>query len=209
MFSIVSITFSQSDSTKRNFSAIISGGIAINDPINYYFFRETEYTLINPGFYGSIGLEYGPIDIVELTQLFLSISAGYSRVSTSEQQLENFPSTVNLIIETFPILIWAKLQTNTKLSPFVELGIGYSKLNFLETYSNEALNGASFNYWALAYSFGAGLNYKISQNFELALVVQKITNEKEKIEENDRYHKSGILIRNIVVPISLRIKIKL
>jgi opacity protein-like surface antigen len=199
---------SQENFNKGRFSLVISGGTSFNIPSNYYFFRETDDKLFNPGLYGSLGIEYGPFKIVELTQLFLSVSIAYTNVSITEFNLKYFPSTAKLTIETFPILFWGKLQTDTRFSPFVEIGIGYSKLNFMEKYSSNSLNGASFNYWALAYGFGAGLNYRISENFELALVAQTLTNENEKLVENDRNHKSGIAVRNTVVPLFLRVNIK-
>ena len=199
---------SQENYNKKQFSLLISGGTCFNSPAGYYFFRETDNKLFNPGLYGSLGIEYGPHKIVELTQLFFSVSVAYTKVSTSEFDLNYFPSTAKLTIETIPILFWGKLQTDTRLSPFVEIGIGYSKLNFIEKYSNNSLNGTSFNYWALGYGFGAGLNYRFSESFELALGAQSLSNENENIVENDRDHKSGIAVRNEVNPIYLRLKIK-
>jgi hypothetical protein len=174
----------------------VSGGTCINNPVSHYFYGETEDEIINPGWYVNLGLGYGPFKILDLTEFRLSITAGYTKVSTSVIELKHTPSDAQLIIETFPILIWGKLQTNTKLSPFIEVGLGASRLNFIERYSYYRLNGTSFNYWSLAYGFGAGLSYKLSVDFELVLAVDNLTNEKEHIEENDRYHEAGINVRN-------------
>jgi len=198
----------QNENNKQSFSVIISGGTSLNNPITYFFYSESKDKLINPGLCGSVGIEYGPFEIVDITQLFFSMSAGYTKVSTSEYQLENFPSNAQLIIETFPVLFWGKLQTDTELSPFIEIGIGISKLNFIERYSNR-LNGTSLNYWSLGYAFGAGLNYKISPKYEVSLVTHSLTNEKNKMVENDRGHLSGINVRNTVLAFSLRVNIKL
>ncbi len=208
LFISIGIIYPQTDNQNQFFSINFSGGTSINNPITYYFYRETEDKLINPGLYGSLGIEYGPFEIIDLTEMFFSFSAGYTKVSTSEYQLDNFPSTAQLIIETFPILFWSKLQTDTRLSPFIEVGIGVSKLNFIERYTNR-LSGASFNYWSLGYGFGAGLNYRVSPKYEIALVAHNLTNEKHKMVENDRYHLSGINVRNTVLAFSLRVNIKL
>ena len=201
------IANSQSNPSRKNFSVVISSGTSLNDPIAYYFYGQTEAKYINPGYAGSAALEYGPFDIVELTQLFLSLSVGYTKVSTTEYEINDYRSTAKLSIETFPILLWWRVQTNTTLSPFVEVGIGISKLNFIEQYSSKRINSTSFNYWALGYGFGAGLNYKISNNIEIALVLQRLAIEKEKILKNNPDYESGIWVRNIVSPISLRFKL--
>lgn len=150
LFCFIGVAYSQNGNTSKSFYLTFSAGTALNNPVSYYFFRETDDRLINPGFYTSIAVGYGAFDLIELTQLFLSFSIGYTKVSTSEFQLEYFPSKAKLIIETFPMLFWSRLQTNSKLSPFIEIGIGFSKLNFIERYSDR-LNGASFSYWALGY----------------------------------------------------------
>ena len=146
---------SYSQDTKNNQSLFLtfSGGTALNNPINYYFYREIDDQLINPGVHISLGVGYGSINFLELSQLYFNISLGYNKVSTSEFQLENVPSNAILIIETYPILLWSRLQTNTRLSPFIEIGFGVSKLNFIERYS-KWLNGASFSNWAFGYGFG-------------------------------------------------------
>lgn len=205
----VSILYSQPNQEDRNFSVFLSGGTSLNSSGNYFFYKETEDVLFKPGIYGNIGIEYGGIDLLDLTQLFISISAGYSKVSTGEQLLNDTPTYANLIIETVPILIWAKLETKSRLSPFVELGIGGSWLNFDESYSMDFLKGTSFNYWALSLGFGAGVSYRISNIFDISIVIQNITSEKEHIEKNDRNHKSGIRLRGVIIPICMKLKIKL
>jgi hypothetical protein len=208
VLSFIGIINPQGENNSKFFSLSISGGTCMNNPGSYYFYRETEDEIINPGLYVNLGIGYGPFRILDLTEFFLSLSAGYTKVSTSVIELEYYPSNAQLIIETFPILIWGKLQTKTKLSPFIELGIGTSRLNFIESYSYR-LNGTSFNYWSFAYGFGAGLNYKISTDVDLALAVDNLTNEKEHIEINDRDHKSGINLRNSVYVYYLKVNVNL
>ena len=132
---LMEIIYPQGEDKNKNFSLNISGGISINNPVTYYFYRETEDELIDPGFYLNFGVGYGPFKIIDITELYLSVTAGYTKVSTSVIELENYPSDAQLTIETFPIFVWGKLQTDTKLSPFIELGIGTSRLNFIESYS--------------------------------------------------------------------------
>lgn len=204
----IGIIYPQSETKNKGFSLSIAAGIGINDPVSVYFYRETEDEIINPGLYVNFGIGYGAFKVLDITEVFLSLTAGYTKVSTSIIELEYYPSDAQLIIETFPILLWGKLQTDTKLSPFIELGIGTSMLNFIERYSDR-LNGTSFNYWSFAYGFGAGLNYKLSTDVELVLAIDNLTNEKEHIEINDRDHKSGINIRNIIYVYYLKVNINL
>lgn len=208
IFSISNNLLSQTEVNRKYFSIFFSAGTALNTPINYYFFGETKDRILNPGVYGNIGLQYGPFKVIDLSELFFSVSVAYTKVSTSEFQLENFPSNAQLTIETFPVLCWCRLKTNTKISPFVEIGMGISKLNFIEKYSDR-LNGTSFSHWALATCFGAGINYDISENIGIDIQVQVLSNEKEKLVENDRNHLSGIPIRNVVNTISLKAIIKI
>lgn len=204
MIFFATLIIPQSENKSKYFSLSLSGGTCINGPISYYFYGETEDEFINPGLYVNFGVGYGPFRILDLTEFSLAVTAGYTKVSTSVIELEHYPSDAQLIIETFPILIWGRLQTDTKLSPFIELGIGASRLNFIERYSY-GLNGTSFNYWAFAYASGAGLKYIISEDFEIALAVSSITNEKEHIEMNDRDHNAGINVRNVVYVYYLRV----
>jgi len=194
----------QSENRSKYFSLSLSGGTCLNNPVNYYFYGETEDEIINPGLQVNLGVGYGPFGILDLTEFSMALTAGYTKVSTSVIELEHYPSDAQLIIETFPILIWGRLQTDTKLSPFIELGVGASRLNFIERYSY-GLKGTSFNYWAFAYASGAGLKYKISAEVEIALAVCSITNEKEHLEMNDRDRYAGIKIRNVVYVYYLRV----
>ena len=83
MFCLSGIINSQENLNRGHFSLAISGGTSFNSFASYYFYREREDRLINPGLFGSVGVEYGPFNILELTQLFLSGSIAYTKVSTS------------------------------------------------------------------------------------------------------------------------------
>ena len=209
VLSFIGLIYPQSESKNKFLLLSIAGGTCVNAIANTYFYDQSNDEIINPGLYFNFGVGYGPFDLVELTELYLSLTAGYTKVSTSKVQLERLPSEAQLIIETFPILFWVKFQTDTKLSPFIELGIGASRLNYIERYSWYRINTTSFNYWAFAYGLGAGLNYKISPVVEIALAADNLTNEKEHIEINNRDKKSGIKIRNSVYVYHLKVNINL
>lgn len=198
VLSFIGLIYPQSESKTKLLLLSIAGGTSVNSIANTYFYDQSNDEIINPGLYFNFGVGYGPFELVELAELYLSITAGYTKVSTSKVQLERIPSEAQLIIETFPILFWVKFQTDTKLSPFIELGIGASRLNYIERYSWNRINTTSFNYWAFAYGLGAGLKYKISPIVEVALAADNLTNEKEHIEINNRDNMTGIRIRNSV-----------
>lgn len=204
-----SFTLAQGDINPKLFSLSVAGGTSISNPINWYFYESSDYDIINPGLYGNLGFEFGPINILDLSQLFLSTSFSYTSVSIPEHILIYDNSFAKLKIETLPILFWIRLQTNSKLSPFVEVGLGASHLQFNETYSVGFIDNASFSYWAFGYGLGAGLKYSCSDDLDISLAVQQLTNEKENIVEVNRVHRTGIWVRNVVIPIFLRVNVKL
>lgn len=202
-------TQAQDEKSDKSFFASLSAGTGFNSPINYPFRGDTQFTFINPGVYSGVALGYGPYEILDLTELFWGISASYTKVSTSETKLAYYNDVkAKLIIETIPILIWVKLQTNTKLSPFIEAGIGYSRLNFLERYTGRH-SDISFNYWALGYKSGAGLSYRYSNDIAFESGIYSFTVEKEYVVRDGRNQRAGIFVRNVVFVYELRLNIKL
>lgn len=201
----VSVSYSQENDNK-SFSINSTIGIALNNPFNFYFLYEEDYTQINPGPYVHLGLNYGPLYLVDLTQIYFRLSIGYTKVSTSEIKLNHFPSKAKLIIETYPILFWFKIQTATKLSPFIELGLGISNLHYNEKYPDTRLE-ASFNYWGFAYSMGGGLSYKLTSDINLSLGLQNIINEKEKLVTLYRGYRAGIEERNIIIAYYINLEV--
>ena len=206
---LFSCSFAQRDTNQKFFSISFSGGTSISNPANWYFYESSEYGLFNPGLYGNLGFEFGPINIFDLSQLFLSTSIGYTGVSISDHKLRFDNSFANLKIETIPVLFWLRLQTNSKLSPFVEAGIGATYVQFNESYSVAFINDVSFNYWSLGLGFGAGVKYSLNDFIDLSLGVQQLISEKEKMVLINRDYDTGIQIRNVTVPIYLRANIKL
>jgi opacity protein-like surface antigen len=204
-----SFAIAQGEINPKLFSLSVAGGVSISNPINWYFYESSDYDLINPGLYGNMGFEFGPITILDLSQLYLSTTIGYTSVSIPDHKLRYDNSFSKLKIETLPILFWIRLQTNSKLSPFIEVGLGASRLQFEETYSVSFINDATFSYWAFGYGLGAGLKYSLSDEIDISLAVQQLTNEKENIVEANRSHRTGILVRNVVVPIFLRVNVRL
>lgn len=206
---LFSISFAQEDSTQKLFSITFSGGTSISNLGNWYFYESPDYGLFKPGLYGNIGFDFGPINILELSQLFLSTSIGYTKISISDHKIRHNNSFANLKIETMPVLFWLRLQTNTKLSPFVEAGIGASYVQFNESYSVSYINDADFNYWSLGIGFGAGIKYSLNNFIDLSLGVQQLMSEREKLVFILNDYDTGIQTRYVVVPIFLRANIKL
>ena len=206
---LFSFSFAQEDTDQKFFSISFSGGTSISNPANWYFYESSDYAVFNPGIYGNLGFDFGPINILYLSQLFLSASIGYTGISISDHKLRFDNSFANLKIETVPVLFWLRLQTNSKLSPFVEAGIGATYVQFNESYSVAFINDASFNYWSLGLGLGAGIKYSLNDFIDLSLGIQQLISEKEKMVLISRNYDTGIQIRYVTVPIYLRANIKL
>lgn len=203
------ISFAQEDSRQKLFSISLAGGTAISNPGNWYFYESPDYGVFKPGLYGNLGFDFGPINILELSQLFLTTSVGYTKISISDHIIRYNNSSANLKIETLPVLFWLRLQTNTKLSPFVEAGIGAIYVQFNESYSAAYINDAELNYWSFGIGFGAGIKYSLNDFFDLSIGIHQLISEREKLVFILNDYDTGIQVRHVVVPIFLRANIKL
>jgi hypothetical protein len=98
---------------------------------------------------GSLCLEYSHITEATDTQTLMG------RLTWSE-------GVAHMRTSLTSIMIFARLFTSSRLSPYVQIGLGAAEIDFAEVYSSPHLPDVKFHSWRFAYGGAAGVQYTIS-----------------------------------------------
>jgi hypothetical protein len=74
-------------------------------------------------------------------------------------------------------------MTESRLSPFVRVGVGISKTDFRETYSYNPNISIRFHDWAFTWGIGGRFNYSFSPQFDVALFLDDWITEQKFLGE--------------------------
>lgn len=187
-----------------------TAGTAFNDPASWFFYnRRTNDNdvVFTPGFSGTLAIGYGPFFSIKGLTVSCSFEAGFNNVRTSHTDV--YVGTAQVELKRFPLLVWCKLTTQAPLSPFIRIGIGAMRVNFVERYSAASYENTQLDYWAFSLGAGAGIEYTTSDVLVLSLFVDSISGEGTHSERKSSGNVVGLFQRTIVIPFGLRVTLKL
>ena len=198
---LVTIARAQTVAPDQRFGITFSAGTVFNDPSSWSFIYGPSNVLVRPGFSGGIGLEFGPVQVSGTTELRFSSDVCYSQTQTGVQDIAD--GTYLARWKRIPIMAWTKLTTRTTLSPYVRVGLGGMKVNFEEIISSNPIWSTSLNYWAFAWGMGAGLDWTLSDMFQMSISVDVIGAEGTQTILLNGYER-GLFIRTVEIPVGIR-----
>jgi opacity protein-like surface antigen len=190
---IISIAFSsqltaQDIKEEARFSLVVHGGLFFPGYTGWKFYNMDYAPTRSEGMI-SIGVQYGAIARVRGTLLNLSLDVGYGQIGAVKQkQLNN----AEMMIQRLPIIMWYTVETENIISPYVEIGSGVCRTDFRELYTNPHYPSVRFHHWNFCWGYAAGLRYRCSDKFDIALSVRHWVTEEKITEQNSWGDNAGI-----------------
>lgn len=139
------------------------------------YWYEDDYYSINPNINIGIGIETTDISLIDNAFLSFRLEASYGKAKTKQVFLAN--SKADFQVKSTPILFWTKLKSSGKISPYIKIGIGAEKSEFIESYYSKPELGFKVKEWFFCYGMGAGIDLNYFERLSLAIFVDTIIKE--------------------------------
>jgi opacity protein-like surface antigen len=99
-------------------------------------------------------------------------------------------------IQRMPVMLWAKIISDRRLSPFLQVGAGMAKTDYRENASARSGPTIRFHEWHFSWGLGGGMNYQVGSAIAVELFVEDWVTEKDILGVNSRGRTDGIFGRN-------------
>jgi hypothetical protein len=148
--------------------------------INYWEFTasysyEDDFRSINPNIFIGGGIETRNINIGWDASLTFRSEISYGKAKTTEITVRG--DKADFQVTSIPIMFWIKLKSNGKLSPFIKIGAGAEKSEFVQSYHRLSVYSFNAEDWFFCYGIGAGIEFNLHNNFSISLFVDALTKE--------------------------------
>ena len=161
--------------------------------VKRWTFQSCDCALVKPGIGVGLGLEYGPVLQLEGALLIPSIEISFAEESASR----SFPTgSIEGGRQRMPIMVWAKIISNQRLSPFLRVGAGIEKTDYRESSLARWGPTIRFHQWQFSWGLGGGLNYQVGSAIALELFVDDWVTEEDILAVNSFGDTDGIFGRS-------------
>ncbi len=196
------ITVAQTQKHESHFSAIFTYGASFGYT-DYKFLNDAEekWFPVKPMFAYSAGIQYGPIIEISGAYVLTSLEIGFGSCKTNTVTIRQWGIPrlyrkeffADFAIQRIPAMFWITIFTESKLTPYIRFGMGISNTSFKEIYSYESDADIRFRKWAFTWGIGGGIQYKLSNELNLALFLDDWITNVEMKEKVPIYHaKNGV-----------------
>jgi opacity protein-like surface antigen len=191
---------------KARFGLSLTPGLAFPSRPCHHF----EYGLTNvkthPRFAYSGGLVYGPLKFFSTINVIISAEVSSIETGTDQTAIENMSGgSAEMSIEVISAMLWTTFIANDRLSPFVRLGLGVSRVRFSELYEPPSLEDTEIEYQEFTWGAGAGINYFILPQLSASIFTDVYLIDGEHLKERKGGRTTGIYQRVTQVLTGLRI----
>jgi opacity protein-like surface antigen len=156
---------------------------------------------ISPGLGFGIGAEFGPLLRVRGTMLFSSVEASFGQESSRRAYSSGF---IEGNVQRMPLILWAKIISESDLSPFIRFGIGYAQTDYSQMYSNRSWLNMRFHEWDISWAVGGGLNYQTSKSTAIELFFDVWISAKDIVAQSPNGGSFGLIGNYSLCPVGLR-----
>jgi opacity protein-like surface antigen len=126
-----------------------------------------------------IELVYGPMVSVNGMTVSAFANLSYTNIVSRTLSVATFtaPMSAHASWDRIPILAGLRFSTPSRISPYVEFAGGITRALFKEHVGDPRERAISLGYWAFAYEFGAGFEFKVSRRITLMLFLKNVTGD--------------------------------
>ena len=162
----------QTNDSTTSFS--VSLAVGLNTPFHqtYQFLDGVITSSYLPGLFVAVGTSYGPVNLIDKTELHLLAELSYTGISTEDPNDSNLNSKMNT--RRFTGMFWTRMLVPAQISPFVSLGAGLSNITLEEIYGLTFIENTSVNYLSFATGIGGGIDLTISNMTTISIFTQTI-----------------------------------
>ena len=158
---------------------VLSASIGPSLPVvRHFVLADCPEALVEPRLSYAAGLIFGRQAIV--ADACGSLCLEYSHITEATDTQTLLPGltwaegVAHMRTSLTAIMLYARLSTPGRLSPYVQIGLGTARLDFAEVYSSPDLPDAEFHSWRFAYGGAAGAQYTISQQLRAGVFLNGI-----------------------------------
>jgi opacity protein-like surface antigen len=135
---------------------------------------EKIYT-VYPGYYFGLGIESKDLVKIENIGVHFGLDVSYGSSSTDEVEIYYGPAKFELT--SLPIMFWATIKSKGTIVPFIKLGIGAQRTQFIETYEANPQFNFDIKDWFFAWGIGGGIDFNFLERIKLSLFIEGIIME--------------------------------
>jgi hypothetical protein len=89
-------------------------------------------------------------------------------------------------------MLHGTLLCDSRLCPFIRLGVGAARVDFAELYSSDYLKDIEIEYWHFAYGLGAGVRYQATPRLALSVICDGVFVPSERLETTSDDRTTGV-----------------
>jgi opacity protein-like surface antigen len=123
---------------------------------------------VRPGIAGRFAVKYGPIlqfaGIQISPELSLSLSERRARATTAT-------ATFRYALQRVPLMVSLEAIAQTRFSPFVRVGLGTARTDFLYDTPSAPTSSFRFHDWQQCWELTGGINYSLSSSLEVTFSI--------------------------------------
>jgi opacity protein-like surface antigen len=149
--------------------------------------RGEESVPMKPGVGFEVGLTYGPLVKLAGTNISASASIAYGESNTGKTHIGD--SELEGGFQRLPIMVWAAMTTDERLSPFLRGGLGMAKTDYRERSTTGYVRNVRFHEWQFVWGLGGGVRFTTSDSFAIEAFLDAWVSEKDLVEPLDAWYR--------------------
>lgn len=130
---------------------------------------------INPNLY--FGVAIATKDLLNIADAKLNLLLEFSYGFAKTKKLQLAGSSADMKINNLPIVLWVRLKSGERISPFVQLGAGLEQHEFKQTYYDKNEFNVDLIKWFFCYGIGAGIKFNFFEKLGFAIFVETVVKE--------------------------------
>lgn len=131
---------------------------------------------VNLGY--SVGVGFESPDLLDIYNARLSSEIGITYGHASTGEISKYSEKAKFTLTSLPVMLWAKLKTTGTIVPYVKIGIGAERTEFIESYIVASQENFDIKQWFFSWGAGAGIDINCNQNIIISLYVDSIIKER-------------------------------
>jgi opacity protein-like surface antigen len=147
-------------------------------PYTSWYFTDLCCTAYKVNLGYSVGVGFESPDLLDLYNARLSSEIGITYGHASTGEISKYSEKAKFTLTSLPVMVWAKLKTTGTIVPYVKIGIGAERTEFIESYSIASQENFDIKQWFFSWGAGAGIDINCNKNMVISLFVDSIIKER-------------------------------
>ena len=147
-------------------------------PYTSWYFTDLCCTAYKVNLGYSVGVGFESPDLLALYNARLSSEIGITYGHASTGEISKYSEKAKFTLTSLPVMLWAKLKTTGTIVPYIKIGIGAERTEFIESYKVASQENFDIKQWFFSWGAGAGIDINYNQNITISFFVDSIIKER-------------------------------